>query len=68
MATSTAVPVEEYLRTTYDPDMEYVAGQLVERHVGESYHSRLHSLITLLLGSREKTRRFRVYGIACSGE
>jgi hypothetical protein len=41
MATSAAVPVEEYLRTTYEPDREYVGGQLVERHVGEYFHSRL---------------------------
>jgi hypothetical protein len=39
MATSIAIPFEEYLRRTYDPDMEYVDGQLVERHVGEYFHS-----------------------------
>ena len=39
MAALTIVPVEEYLRTTYEPDMEYVDGQLVERHVGEFRHS-----------------------------
>jgi len=61
MATLTALPVEEYLRRSYDPDMEYVAGQLVERHVGEYYHSRLQFLIALLLGSREKTHRFRTF-------
>ena len=61
MATSTAVPVEEYLRTTYDPDMEYVAGQLVDRHVGEYYHSLLQHLIDVLLGNRAKSRRFRVF-------
>ena len=33
MATLTAIPVEEYLRTYYEPDMEYVDGQLVERKV-----------------------------------
>ena len=61
MATSTAVPVEEYLRTTYDPDMEYVDGQLVERHVGEIFHSRLQILIALLLGARERDRRFQTF-------
>jgi hypothetical protein len=34
----TTVPVEEYLNTSYDPDREYVDGQLVERHVGEHFH------------------------------
>jgi len=61
MITSTAVPVEEYLRTTYDPDMEYVGGQLVERNVGEHDHSRLQSLLTIQLGARERERRFRVF-------
>jgi Uma2 family endonuclease len=61
MATSTAVPVEEYLRTSFDPDMEYVDGQIVERHVGEYSHSRLQSMIIITLGSRERERRFRVF-------
>jgi len=60
MATSTSVPVEEYLRTTYHPDMDYVDGELVERHVGEHSHSRLQTLCVLLLGSRERQRGFRV--------
>jgi len=48
----TAVPVEEYLRTTYHPDREYVEGQLVERNVGEYFHSLLQSLIGATLISR----------------
>jgi len=55
------VPVEEYLRTCYEPDMEYVDGHLVERHVGEYFHSRLQSLIVMILGIRERERRFRVF-------
>jgi Uma2 family endonuclease len=61
MIASTAVPVEEYLRTTYDPDMEYVGGQLVGRNVGEYDHSRLQSLLVIELGARERERRFRVF-------
>ena len=61
MALLTAVPVEEYLRKSYDPDREYVDGQLVERHVGEHNHSRLQALITGLLLGRERERRFRVF-------
>lgn len=60
MATSISVPVEEYLRTTYHPDMEYVDGELVERHVGEHKHSRLQTLAVLELGPREREHRFRV--------
>ena len=61
MATSTSVPVEEYLRTTYRPDIEYVDGELVERHVGEHKHSRLQTLVVLELGPRERDRGFRVF-------
>jgi Uma2 family endonuclease len=61
MATFATVPAEEYLRTTYTPDMEYVDGQLVERHAGEYLHSRLQFLIALALGLRERERRFRVF-------
>ena len=61
MATFAAVPVEEYLRTTYEPDREYVDGQLVERHVGEYFHSRLQALLVAVLTGRERERRFRVF-------
>ena len=60
MATSTSVPVEEYLRTSYQPDMEYVDGELVERHVGEHWHSRLQALLTGILLAQERQRRYRV--------
>jgi Uma2 family endonuclease len=40
MAT-TAVTVEEYLRTSYRPDREYVDGEVLERNLGEKEHSLL---------------------------
>jgi Uma2 family endonuclease len=55
------VPVEEYLRTSYEPDMEYVDGELVERHVGECDHSYLQTLIIGELASREPGRKFHVF-------
>jgi Uma2 family endonuclease len=33
------IPVEEYLRSSYDPDAEYVDGLIEERTVGENDHS-----------------------------
>ena len=56
-AALTTVPVEEYLRTTYHPDCEYVDGQLVERNVGEYYHSLMETLVAEALSSRERGRR-----------
>jgi Uma2 family endonuclease len=32
------VSVEEYLRSDYEPDRDYVDGELVERHLGEREH------------------------------
>ena len=61
MATSTSVPVEEYLRTTYRPDMEYLDGELVERHVGERKHSRLQALTVGVLLPLERSRGFHVF-------
>jgi len=40
MGTTTLVSVEEYLRTSFpDADREYIDGRIVERNVGEVYHS-----------------------------
>jgi Uma2 family endonuclease len=61
MVTSTGVPVEEYLRSTYDPDKEYVAGQLVDRHVGEHDHSLLQNALGAELRQRGRVRGFRAF-------
>jgi Uma2 family endonuclease len=46
MATTTLIPVEEYLSTSYpDGDREYIDGQIVERNMGERHHARIQSLI-----------------------
>ena len=39
MAAATLISVEEYLNTSYHPDRDYVDGELLERNVGELYHS-----------------------------
>jgi Uma2 family endonuclease len=39
MATTTHVPVEVYLRSSYEPDAEYVDGAIEERPMGENDHS-----------------------------
>ncbi len=43
MGTATLIPVEEYLRTTYHPDRDYVAGEVLERNMGEQAHATLQS-------------------------
>jgi Uma2 family endonuclease len=54
MATATGVSVEEYLHTSYDPDCEYVDGEVLERNMGEPDHAGLQGLIAWWLLSRRK--------------
>lgn len=60
MATSTFVSVDEYLHSSYEPDCDYVDGELVERNVGEYKHS----LLQLILSGwfRELGRRLPIRG------
>jgi Uma2 family endonuclease len=56
MATKTLVPVEEYLRMSFDgPDCEYLDGEIVDRNVGEDPHSSAQkNLIKAFLALEEK--------------
>src|SRR5580698_3700430 len=51
---ATLVPVEEYLSTNYDPDCEYVDGEIVERNLGEKTHSRIQGELIFLLRARAR--------------
>lgn len=61
MTTATAIPLEEYLATSYEPDREYIDGQLLERNVGEHDHSRLQALLAMYFGALEKQFPIRVF-------
>jgi len=61
MQSATLVPVEEYLKTVYRPDCEYVDGVLLERNVGEHDQARLQILIAGFFLSLEKT--LRIYAL-----
>src|SRR5438445_12646103 len=52
MSVETLIPVEEYLSTSYDPDVEYVDGVLVERNVGDWLHSTVQYNLLFFLGGR----------------
>lgn len=54
MSVATAVPLSEYLNTSYRPDRDYLEGELLERNVGEWDHARLQMLLSGYLLSREK--------------
>ena len=53
MATTHLVSVEEYLRTTYEPDAEYVEGRIVQRTVPQYDHGRLQAQLTAYFYARE---------------
>jgi len=53
-ATGTQVSLDEYLSTVYDPDCEYVDGELIERNMGESDHSALQGIIFALLYNQRR--------------
>ena len=55
------VSVEEYLRTTYHPDCDYVDGVIEERNVGEGPHSLLQGELLRYVGNLAKQLNIRVW-------
>jgi Uma2 family endonuclease len=51
----TRMPLEEYLRTMFHPDREYVDGVAEERPVGEWDHGRLQAWLVSLFMAKEST-------------
>jgi|SRR5579862_4453573 len=60
MASRTLISVEEYLRTSYSPDCDYVDGEVLERNVGEWDHGDLQLAIGSYLRARQKKFGIRV--------
>ncbi len=60
MPPATLVSVEEYLRTTSDPDCEFVDGEIVERPKGERGHSTVQAMLVAFFMHRRKELRIRV--------
>ena len=50
MATIVSIPVEQYLRTSYRPDCDYVDGEVQERNLGERWHSSVQMMIGVIFG------------------
>jgi Uma2 family endonuclease len=64
MATTTAsqVPVEVYLRSSFEPDAEYVDGEVQERTVGELDHAAWQAAVQKWFWQREKEWGIRAFG------
>ena len=60
MATTTHVPVEVYLRSSYEPDAEYVDGVIEERALGENDHSAWQLAILKWFLQHEKDLNLRL--------
>ncbi len=58
MDTPVLVAEQEYLHSSFEPDCEFVDGQVLERNVGEREHSILQRELILFFGSRR--RQYRV--------
>jgi len=63
MATTTHIPLSEYLETSYRPDCEYVDGEIRERNVGKWEHARIQLLLAAWFHLHE-----REWGITGSTE
>lgn len=57
-STTILIPVEEYLRTVYRPDCDYVDGEVLERNMGEKPHSRLQKFFINFFESLEEEYDF----------
>lgn len=54
MATAAvSLDIEEYLKTSYSPDREYIDGELLEKNVGKWEHSRVQWLLAKILSKKE---------------
>jgi len=53
--TPTLLSIEEYLRTSYKPDVDFVDGEIEERNMGEFQHARIQNLIAFFLTLNEKS-------------
>lgn len=51
------VPLEVYLRTSYEPDCEWVDGEIRERNVGEGQHAVIQKWLAMFFGMREEAWR-----------
>ena len=63
MATTVSISLDEYLGKSFEPDCEYLDGEIRERNVGKWEHARLQYLLAIWFGKHEKA-----WGIAGSTE
>jgi Uma2 family endonuclease len=55
MATATRITIDQYLKTPFEPDAEFVNGEVEERNVGEYEHSTVQFAIVEWLRRHDKS-------------
>lgn len=53
-ATLPYTTIEEYLSSSYEPDVDYVDGEIEERNLGEMDHADLQSILVTLFRAHQK--------------
>ena len=61
MAAGVLVPLDEYLSVSYEPDMDYDDGVLIERNLGQKKHSRSQAALAWHLGNHRKEWGLRIF-------
>jgi len=61
MGAATQVSLDEYLNTSYEPDVEFVDGVLVERNVGTPPHGRLQLIVGAYFRQYRKSHRIGAF-------
>ena len=59
MATATQITLEHYLQTHFEPDAEYVGGEVQERNMGEYEHNTVQRAILLWFHLHDKAWQIR---------
>jgi Uma2 family endonuclease len=59
--TATLISLDEYLNTSYAPDMEFVDSVLVRRNVGAQLHGMLQIIVGVFFAQYRKSHRVRAF-------
>jgi Uma2 family endonuclease len=59
--TTTSVSLDEYLRTAYEPDRDFVDGVLLERNLGTQQHGLLQTIIAVFFSQYRKSHKISVF-------
>jgi Uma2 family endonuclease len=60
-STATLISLDEYLNTSYEPDMDFVDGALVRRNVGTQLHSLLQTIVAVYFSQYKKSHGIKVF-------